>query len=285
MSGNYRPSGFSILPPVVKNLLIINGIFFLATVSLLYAQNIDLTDSLGLHYIGSEAFRPYQLVTYMFMHGDLSHLFFNMLAVWMFGSAIENVWGGKRFLVYYFITGFGAALIHYVLVYYEMRPMLDALNTYALNPDPETVQSLVNLCETSKADMEMRLKMQDFVNQYNQLLPEQAKAAEDLSIQFFLDYRQDFLNIPNIVGASGALFGILLAFGMLFPNMFIYVYFFIPIKAKYLVILYGIVELYSGLKNNPGDNVAHFAHLGGMLFGFILIMYWRKKGFDSTRFM
>lgn len=254
----FRPSRFQLLPDVVKNLLIINGLFFLATIVLGSRFGIDLTDLLGLHFPGSEKFKPYQLISYMFMHGSFAHIFFNMLAVWMFGSAIENVWGPKKFLVYYIITGLGAAVIHYSIVAWQITPMLDAIDAYITNPDHDTWMG--------------------FVTQFNQL-PQYQNLSEalPLPVEEVYRFREEFLNLPNVVGASGALFGILLAFGMMFPNSIIYLYFAIPIKAKYFVILYGAIELYMGLSNNPNDNVAHFAHLGGMLFGFFLIKLWNKN--------
>lgn len=273
---SFRPSGFSILPPVVKNLLIINGIFFLATVSLNMSNGFDLTHYLGLHYIGSEAFRPYQFVTYMFMHGSFGHLFFNMFAVWMFGNAIENTWGSKRFLTYYLITGFGAALIHYALVYVDIKPTVDAIQECIAEPSERHLQEFLTSKDYKIANVEMREKMNTFISTYNAASVSDSKQAEKIAIEYLLEYKKDYLNLPNIVGASGALFGLLLAFGMMFPNSLIYVYFAIPIKAKYFVAIYGALELFSGLQNNAADNVAHFAHLGGMLFGFLLIKYWRK---------
>ena len=208
---NFRPSGFSVLPMVVKNLLIINVLFFLATIAADVVLRIDLKDYLGLHYIGASDFQPFQLVTYMFMHGDFAHLFFNMFALWMFGNTLENIWGPNRFLLFYFVCGIGAGL----------------------------VQELV---------------------QYIQ----------------FVTTMSEYLNLLTTVGASGAVYGILLAFGMMFPNSTLYIYFAIPIKAKWFVLIYGLIELFAGFRGV--DNVAHFAHLGGMLFGLILILYWKKKG-------
>jgi len=278
MSNYFRPGGFNILPPVVKNLIIVNVLLFLATVSLSYTPGIDLTDYLGLHFVGSEKFKPYQLVTYMFLHGSFGHLFFNMFAVWMFGSAIENAWGGKRFLIYYFITGFGAAAIHYSIVYYQMQPTLNAIQAYVQSPSEAKLQNFIISNHFKITGYEMQEKLNHFITEYNQLAETNVKAAQTKAIEYLLDYKNDFYNIPNIVGASGALFGILLAFGMMFPDSLIYMYFFIPIKAKYFVALYGLIELFSGVQNNPTDNVAHYAHLGGMLFGFILIKYWKKRG-------
>ncbi|MDA9563617.1 rhomboid family intramembrane serine protease [Flavobacteriales bacterium] len=233
------------LPPVVKNLLIINGIFFLAKWALGSSLGIDLDNYLGLHYWKSPLFEVYQIVTYLFMHGDIMHLFFNMFAVWMFGSAIENVWGQKRFLKYYLATGFGAAALHYVIVYFQIASLEAGMNV-------EIIQKIAT------EGAELLVSGRNYID-------------TDLG-QLNLLY-----HIP-IVGASGSLFGLLLAFGMLFPNNEIYIYMLFPLKAKYFVAIYGAIELFSGVANQAGDNVAHFAHLGGMLFGFIIITYWKKSG-------
>ena len=242
----FKPTGFRILPPVVKNLLIINGLFFLATFGIHAAFNIDLTNILGMHYFGSHLFKPYQLVTYMFMHDphDFSHILFNMFALWMFGNVLENFWGPKRFLTYYVITGIGAALVQVLVIYFQIKSASALLS-------PEQIDDIVT-------------------NGYKYL-------AEGKN---FIDINAANMNMlynSSTIGASGAVFGLLLAFGMMFPNSVIYIYFAIPMKAKWFVILYGAMELFFGVRNNSGDNVAHFAHLGGMLFGFLMIMYWNKK--------
>ncbi len=247
----FRPGGFSILPIVVKNLLIINGLFFLATISLQNVANIDLNSQLGLYYIGSDMFRPFQFLTYMFLHGNFSHLFFNMFAFWMFGNSIENFWGPKRFLVYYFVTGLGAAVLHQLVMYIEAQSIINQLVGLGVNSE-----SIRELIVSGKYNSEIL----DFID-------------KDKLFSLYSIY-----NSPT-VGASGSVYGILLAFGMLFPNALIYLYFAIPIKAKWLVIGYGAIELWSGFSASPGDNVAHFAHLGGMIFGFILIKIWKKKEF------
>ena len=241
---NYRPSGMRILPDVVKNLLIINGLMFLLTVVLESQGMLNLTNILALFPPGSEAFRPHQIITHIFMHGSFSHILFNMFALWMFGSALENVWGAKRFLTYYILTGIGAALIHMGVSQFEIAAAANQLSAEAI----ATIQN---------EGWQILQNNQNYTNQlwgkYNLLL-----------------------NRPT-VGASGAVFGLLLAFGMIFPNTRIYLYFAIPIKAKWFVIGYGLIELYSGIRNNPEDNVAHFAHLGGMLIGYLIIKYWQKK--------
>lgn len=274
----YRPNSFSVLPLVVKNLLIINALFFLATV-VMQSQGIDLSDQLGLHYPLSEKFRPYQFITYMFMHGSFMHLFFNMFALWMFGNTLENLWGPKRFLTYYLITGIGAAIIHYIVVFFETQSTMDFINAYIDSPSLETFQLFLNSENFKMGSPEMVEHFNDMIpTAYNHAITDNnAAQALQISVDYMRLYKADFLNAPVVVGASGSVFGILLAFGMLFPNTLLYIYFAIPIKAKWFVILYGALELFSGLKGSPDDNVAHFAHLGGMLFGFILIKYWQKK--------
>ncbi len=276
----YRPQGFSLLPPVVKNLLIINTIFFLATIALQKAFGIDLTDYLGLHYFAASKFSPYQLITYMFMHGGLSHIFFNMFALWMFGYILENVWGSKRFLIYYLITGVGAALVHYVIFYFEFNPVVEALNNIINDPSYNQLVALNNSIagQLSPYSGQIFLDFKQFQKSLYELSahPDNHTALEHAR-GFVMDYKQYMLNRPNVIGASGAVFGILLAFGMMFPNTLLYIYFLFPIKAKWFVIFYGLLELYLGFTNSQ-SNVAHFAHLGGMLFGFIMIKYWKRKG-------
>ena len=217
------------LPVVTKNLLYINVLMFLAELAA-GKCGIDLNEYLGLHLFIADDFKPLQIVTYMFMHGDFMHLFFNMFALFMFGRVLEGVWGSKRFLTFYMVTGIGAGLIQEVVqfIYYETQ-----LSMY----------SGVNLGAGVVVPM------------------------------------AQYLNLWVTVGASGAVYGMLLAFAMTFPNerMFVIPFPF-PIKAKYFVLIFGALELLSGISNRAGDNVAHFAHLGGMLFGLIMILYWRKKG-------
>lgn len=226
MNEQYSPTGFRVLPTVVKNLLIINVLMFLATFTL-RKFNIDLNDILGLHFFKASGFRPYQIVTYMFMHGNFEHLFFNMFALWMFGANMENIWGSKRFLLFYLVCGLGAGLCQEGVQYIQYATQLAGYESVDLGGN-------------------MVLSM------------------------------DRYLNLMTTVGASGAIYGLLLAFGMMFPNSMIYLYFLFPIRAKWFVIGYAVIELISGFVG--GGNVAHFAHLGGMLFGLILILHWKKKG-------
>ncbi len=277
MEQQYRPGGFKMLPPIIKNLLIINGLFFLGYATLEKSMGIDLNALLGMHYIGAEDFRPYQLITYLFMHHDFSHILFNMFALWMFGNTLENIWGPKRFLIYYFVTGVGAVLIHAVVLYFEMSPILSAIDEYIASPSNQAFIDFMQSSNFQIVSIESQNHYMSFYKEYNNLLTSNPSAALRNSIEFMQQYRIDYMNAPTIVGASGAVFGILLAFGMMFPNSVIYLYFAIPIKTKYFVIIYGAIELYTGFANEAGDNVAHFAHLGGMIFGFILIKLWNNK--------
>ncbi|MGL4293942.1 MAG: rhomboid family intramembrane serine protease [Bacteroidales bacterium] len=237
-----RPGIFQNIPPVTLNLIIINCLCLLATV-VLQTRGTNLNGILGLHYFEASKFNPVQLITYMFMHGGISHLFFNMFSLFMFGRMLEQVWGSKRFLIYYMVTGIGAGLVQEAVWWIQIREMLSH----------ETIH----------------------IAQYTLSRSE-----------FLINYMADYLNYAFLtVGASGAVFGILLAFGMLFPNAELFMMFIpIPIKAKYFVIGYGILELFLGVGNFSGDNIAHFAHLGGMIFGFILIKIWKKQDFNNGKY-
>jgi membrane associated rhomboid family serine protease len=274
----YSPTGFRVLPPVVKNLIIINGLFFLAMIVLDRIGSFDMTDLLGLHYFAASKFHAYQFITYMFMHGSFTHIFFNMFALWMFGSALENFWGPKRFLIFYFFTGIGAALVHYLIFYLQVNPVVEAMNAFINNPGMGSLNTFFSsnkliLNESS----EIWTPYLKFQSDYS-ILSQDHNNVQALQgcVNFMTEYKEYFLNQPVVVGASGAIFGLLLAFGMMFPNSMIYIYFLFPMKAKWFVVLYGALELFSGL-GLPGDNVAHFAHLGGMAFGLILILLWRHN--------
>lgn len=232
------------IPVVTKNLLAINVVMFLA---LLVAEKngIDLNHLLGLHFFMSDSFHPYQLFTYMFMHAGFSHLFFNMFALFMFGRTLEYVWGAKRFLIFYILAGVGAGVVQEAVGAVRYFSIADGMNADAvrivLEEGALALQQNMNFVEGSMAKLNV------------------------------------VLNAPT-VGASGAIYAILLGFGMLFPNERMYVFPIpFPIKAKFFVIGYAVIELYMGTVGTP-DGVAHFAHLGGMLFGLILILLWRKKG-------
>jgi membrane associated rhomboid family serine protease len=212
-SMEFRPTRFEVMPPVVKNLLIINALMFFGTI-VIGKLGYDITEYLALYNWRSEKFKVWQLVTHLFMHGGnindaeggFLHLFSNMFALWMFGSVLENHFGSKRFLTFYMICGVGAAILYLIVQTINNSPIDTAC-----------------------------------------------------------------------VGASGAVFGILFGFGYLFPNTLLYLYFLFPVKAKYFIAFYAIFELYAGIKNNAGDNVAHFAHIGGMIVAFIIIKIWNRN--------
>lgn len=268
MSEEIRLGGFTILPPMVKNLLIINGLMYLA--KLVCANvGVDLDVWLGLHYYAAPNFRLWQIVTYMFMHADFTHLFFNMFSLWMFGSAIENIWGARRFLFYYLVTGIGAAICHYVIVFFQVGPDIALINSFLESPSVDTYRALVDQCSSGQLKSVFEKNLQYLLaNPDVSSLNELSNATAQI--------RDSFLNSIRIIGASGSVFGILLAFGMMFPDAEIYLYFLLPIKAKWFVVFYGALELLYGV-TGTADGIAHFAHLGGMLFGLILILIWRKQ--------
>jgi membrane associated rhomboid family serine protease len=223
----FRPRSFQVLPTVIKNLLIINVLVFLAQMAFDPTGLGRISQLFALHDVRSAFFHPHQLITHLFMHGGFFHLLINMFVLWMFGSTLENVWGPKRFLLFYMLCGLGAALLHLGVLYWENTPIVRYVETLSI----EEQTSLIN----------------------------------DVTYK---------INTPT-VGASGAVFGCLAAFGYLFPNSIVFVY-LIPMKAKWFVLGYAGLELWAGIKNSAGDNVAHWAHLGGALVGFLLVLYWNR---------
>jgi membrane associated rhomboid family serine protease len=242
--------GFFGLPPVVKNIIYINVLMLLATYAVQSFMGLDmnanvfyLNTKLGLYFPKSDQFMPLQIVTHMFMHGGFWHIFFNMYALFIFGGVLENVWGPKRFFIYYIICGLGAALTHETVIAFEYSHLAHSLS-------PENLQMVLN------EGTALFKNGQGFTD------------PDMLKLQMLLN--------TTTVGASGAIFGVLLAFGVLFPNTQLMLLFPpIPIKAKYFVMIYGAIELSLAIAQ-PGSDIAHAAHLGGMLFGFLLLRYWRK---------
>ena len=212
-----RPRFLSNLPPVVRNLVIINIVVMLAT----WIGGDRMYGTFALFSFGSPFFRPWQIVTHMFMHGGFWHIFFNMYTLAIFGPVLENQWGSKKFLLFYFVVGIGAALCHNLVMHLQIT---------------------------------------------------QAASAGNIALA------QSLMRIPTI-GASGAIYGVLLGFAMLFPNAELRLIFlpFFPLKAKWLILVFAAIELMTGVMGTQ-DGVAHFAHLGGMLFALILILFWKKKG-------
>jgi len=258
------------LPVVVKNLLIINGLMLLLKI----AMGTDglgrsvLDNWLGLHAMGSPDFKPWQIVTHMFMHAGPNsggswywHIASNMFALFIFGGPIERVMGAKRFLNYYLLCGLGAAALQMAVSYGETQVTVAELQEMGI-----TTEEVKRMVVASHISM-------DDANAIMHEIVRRNPGSEAAVMAMFWDYA------GVMVGASGAIFGILIAFGMLFPNVELMLLFLpIPIKAKYFVALYGLWELFSGVRQQAGDNVAHYAHLGGLIFGFFLIRYWRRKG-------
>jgi membrane associated rhomboid family serine protease len=268
---NYRPL-LNNIPPVVKNLIIINVLFMIAT-WVVQSMGVDLVEIFGMHNPMSDKFRLHQVFTYMFMHGGLTHIFFNMFALYMFGRVLESVWGPKRFLIYYVVTGLGALALHVFVSFIELNTIQNAIEAFQNTPSPDLLDQFVNKNLPNSSS-----QVRDFINAWYDEPASTAYASEGLNLMQRI-YEMK-LDVPT-VGASGAVFGVLLAFGMLFPNTKLMLLFPpIPIKAKYFVMGYGAVELYLGFSQS-GGNVAHFAHLGGMLFGYFMIKYWNKT---STKF-
>lgn len=230
----YRPGSFGHLPVVTKNIIIINVIMFVLKM-LLMQKGVNLDDYFGLHDHLSPNFKPHQFITYIFMHEGFMHIFFNMLGVYFFGQVLEQVWGPKRYLIFYILTGFGAAIVQYFVMHHQIVGKLDEIN-YQME--------------------HLRLSVED--------------------MSYLIERKDELLRNSVVVGASGSLMGLLGGFGMLFPNRQILIYFLFPIKAKWLVIFYGAFEIFSGIQNDPNDPVAHFAHIGGLLVGVILVLIWRK---------
>jgi len=224
------------LPPVVRNLLIINTLLWLASYTL--ANKIDLTDYLGMHYWHSSKFNPAQIISYMFMHANFWHLFVNMFGLFMFGRILEQVLGPKRFLFYYITCGIGAALVQQLFWSFEIMPVITQVHQQIAQGASPNLLSQLNL------------ELNNFIT----------------------------------IGASGSIFGLLLAFGFLFPEQPIFMMFIpIPIKAKYFVVIYALIELFSGVAQFSGDNIAHFAHLGGLVAGLIVLVYWRRNPLDRFK--
>ena len=229
------------MPPITKNLIIINLLMYLGKV-VAQRYGIDFDDLLGLHFFLASDFKLWQLFTYMFIHGGLEHIFFNMFAVWMFGRIMEQVMGSQRFLFYYIMCGLGAGLVQEVVWQFTWT-----------NDFFASIEAGGSQLGAAEAEMLYRS------GQLNHLVPQ-------------------FCNMLITVGASGAVFGLLLAFGMIFPKVPLYILFIpIPIQARYVVLAYGLLELFFGVSGRL-SGVAHFAHLGGMIFGIFLILYWKHKG-------
>ncbi|MGB0851297.1 MAG: rhomboid family intramembrane serine protease [Bacteroidia bacterium] len=237
----FRSNQFAI-PEVTKNLVIINFLFFLGKFAA-NSMGIDLDQHLSIFYFKSESFRPWQLVSHAFMHADLGHLIFNMLALWMFGSRLEQVWGPKRFLQFYFFSLLGAILIDYGITHYQIERLI-------ANISYENLQTVI-------------IEGRDLLNNGKNYIDHD---LGKLNILY---------NIPSL-GASGAVYGILIAFMMYWPDTEFNLYFILPVKVKYLIPIGFFLSVFLDL-TGVQNNIGHFAHLGGALFGFLLVKYWNKN--------
>lgn len=255
------------ITPVVRNLLIINVVFF-------FLQGLvpTMVGFFSLHSVFSSAFMPHQFVSYMFLHGSIGHLFSNMLGLFFFGPVLEQqVLGTKRFLIFYFVTGIGAGLLYAGINYYEMSQLKQAVDLYTQYPSADAFLDFVN---RFAPDLKRDTNILDFLNSFEEKPTDVSYIKE--SLRFVAGRYDQQVDVP-MVGASGAIFGIIMAFGLLFPNMEMFLLFIpFPIKAKYFVTAYGLYELYSGIYQKD-SGVAHFAHIGGMLFAFLLLKLWRIK--------
>jgi membrane associated rhomboid family serine protease len=251
------------LTPVVRVLLIINVLVFFVT-------DENVIQQFGLHSFLSESFNPTQIITHMFLHGSFGHIFSNMIGLVVFGPMLEQFWGPRRFTFFYFFTGIGAALLFSGINYIEMRDVYNAVLDYRAEPTPDGFLAFIDSQAPSLYE-----RLQPIIDQF-QRMPNDAQTKE-YTLRIVNKIYGEQISQP-MVGASGAIFGVIMGFGLLFPNTQLFLLFPpIPIKAKYLVLIYGAYELYSGVYQAQSDNVAHFAHIGGMLFAFILVKYWNSQ--------
>lgn len=250
----FRRSNFGgTIPPVTKNLIIINALLW--AVEMIFPSFAPrMLRVLGLHFMAASDFNPIQVVTYMFLHDPSSplHIFFNMFTLWMFGRTLETVWGSRRFFVFYMICGMGAALVQE--------------GVWALTWHHDYVAEIARLNGQTFASAE-------------KFIDSAVAAGEGSWLANIALFKNQILTI----GASGAIFGLLLGFAFVFPNMPLYLFFIpMPVKAKYMVAGYCVIEFFLGVSGTMGT-VAHFAHLGGMLFGLLVLLYWKKKGMLGGR--
>lgn len=257
------------LTPYVQKLLLLNvGLFILGGV----LTSLHIEEYLALHGFYSPYFRIYQFVTYMFIHAGLMHIFGNMLGLYVFGPLLEYFLGAKKFLILYFVCGIGAGLLSWGVNAYEVQNIREDARVYLESPDPDAYNVFINThFKIGHEIPEIYNSIEDYTKE-----PENSKYIQDSKdvVNAIVAKQSNF----SLVGASGAIFGILMAFALLFPNTELILLFPpIPIKAKYLVAAYAAFEIYSLYVNRPDDNVAHFAHITGMIFAFILIRFWKTQ--------
>lgn len=274
MSSSFSPRNFQVLPLVVKNIMIICALLFLATIALA-GKGINLVSILGMRLPLAADFKIWQPITHLFMHDPSSiwHILFNMFSFWMFGSVLENLWGSKRFLNFFILSGLGAAAIHYAFIYWQILPNLKAIDAFIQNPNADTLDPFILAINNNIGQGFSRNLIQNF----NSIIPSlsQNDASPELintATLFATEAKLSYLNQFNIIGASGAVSGIWMAFAYLFPNSVLYLYLAIPVKAKYLAAAYFVYELYQAIFNSQ-SNIAHIAHLGGMVIGLLIVRY------------
>ena len=259
---------FGRITPIVRNLLIANvGLYFIISF-----MSLNLNEFLSLRNLHSEHFLPFQFFTYMFLHGSGWHLFSNMFGLFIFGPLLEQFWGPKRFLIFYIVTGVGAGILYSGINYIETNSLANTIEKYNENPSPGEFKDILE--KKGNIDLKRYPELNEFLYDYSDHSEDQyCIESSKRELQGLLYSKTN----SQMVGASGAIFGILMAFGLLFPNTTLMLLFPpIPIKAKYFVAIYGLYELFSGIHRVAGDNVAHFAHLSGALVAFILIKIWQK---------
>lgn len=274
------------LTPVVKNLLILNIAFYLIVqLDMLYGASAfggqqgyyGLQDLLALHYPTSPRFKPVQIVTHFFMHGGLMHIFFNMFALVMFGPPLETMFGSKRFINYYILCAFGSAALHMGYMWWDMSQMQDAIAAYTTSPSLGGFNDFFSGVSLESYRLEDGRSVGVYAQEIREAIADgNTQVAISEGGNLMNEWYETMRDIP-MVGASGAIYGLLLAFGMYFPDFKLMLIFLpVPIKARYFIPILIVVELFLGFQQYSWDNIAHFAHLGGALIGFLLILYWRR---------
>jgi membrane associated rhomboid family serine protease len=256
------------LTPVIKNLLIINGLIFLAQIT--FQQKFPIHDWFAQHHFLSKDFRPHQVLTAMFMHATFQHLFFNMLGLYMFGSKLEMVWGAKRFLTFYLLCGIGAGVISGLVTLINTYPVISDLNFLQEHSTVRNFNMLLSKYDWIKDSILPEFSAMLNADPNN---PEAAKAVFNAANQL-----KELATKGTVVGASGAIFGILAGVAYLFPDDIIMLNFFFPVKMKWFALIYGGVEVWAAIQNRPDDQVAHVAHLGGALIGFLMVYFSYRRG-------
>ncbi|MDZ4758863.1 MAG: rhomboid family intramembrane serine protease [Bacteroidota bacterium] len=261
------------LTPAIKILLLLNvAIFALKFLLSSIAPGVNLEHILGLHNPGSSYFRFWQPITHIFMHADFMHIFLNMLGLVMFGVALEERWGYRKFFIYFIMSAIGGAALFLTINHYELDHLQKLVNAYIAQPDMDNLNHLVKKVP----------QLTVIMDQANEIWLESPRNFEIQTVKVVKDYYTRILDVPCI-GASGGVYGVILAFGLMFPNVTILFGFFFPIPARIAVLILAGISIYNGFKNDPTDHVAHFAHLGGMLFGYILLKIWKENLFDKFR--